>query len=417
MISPAAQPKPPPWLAEARIGVICREKRRGRQLARLLDESGYRQSVALDSAEAARQAEGASPFDLLLCEADEPAGIQEAAAPEPLALARKLGAACGAIAITAREDARWILRCLKEGAATCHLESDGDEALLELVFEQLRQGDQRRDERGRRKARMRQRLAAAIRSGAIEMHYQPIIETRDGRVARVEALARWTDQEFGYVIPSDFVRAAEREGLADELGRLALRKSIATLQRLRQKGLFIACSVNVSRKQFENPRLAEDYRQIAREMGEPPENIAFEVTETARYRDEALARSLMTALREAGFGLSIDDFGAGESSFAQLANPAYREIKVDRSLVALIHDPIGESVLRSVLRLAKALGLTLVAEGVETAETAQALADLGVDYCPGYFFSRPLPEGALEAFLLKGREGAGDEADKEAPSP
>jgi cyclic di-GMP phosphodiesterase Gmr len=157
--------------------------------------------------------------------------------------------------------------------------------------------------------------------------------------------------------------------------------------------------VNVSRCQFDNPKLVQDYLAIVRSHGERPSQIVIEVTETAEFENQLLALSLMADFVDAGFQLAVDDFGTGESSFLQMSHVRFSELKIDRSLVSCIFEPSGLSIMRSVIAMAKELNMHLVAEGVEDKQTAELLESLEIDFCQGYYFAKPMPFQGLAGFL------------------
>lgn len=254
---------------------------------------------------------------------------------------------------------------------------------------------------------MTQRLANAIASESIDVQFQPIISCADATCSRVEALARWNDTILGPVPPTRFIAVAETLGLIDDLDRLILRKSIAALSRVRARGHLLNYSINLSRRQFSNPNLVEDYVRIVQDAGEEPSHITLEITETAKFESETLAMSLMREFIDAGFNLAVDDFGSGESPFVQMSQIGYHELKIDRALVSCIATPAGHSILRSIIGMAQELNMCLVAEGVEDQRTADLLRALKADYCQGYHFARPMPLQELIDFLDNNNNGCG----------
>ncbi len=312
-------------------------------------------------------------------------------------IAERLQPQVGTIVATEIEDPRWVVRCIRKGALNCHLASEDHSALVEIVDECLQIESKAASQQ--KTSHLARRLKEAIDNEIIDVHFQPIVETQSWRIKRVEALARWSDGALGHITPTEFIATAEEEGLVEELGQLILRKSIAALSQARQSGYPLQYSINLSRRQLDNPNLVKDYQRIVQQNGEDPSRITLEVTETARYENQSLAVSLMNDFIEAGFAIAIDDFGTGESAFAQMLHVDYDELKIDRSLISCLSQPPGRSVVKSIIEMGKALGMRIVAEGVEDRHTAELLRSLEVDYCQGYYFAKPMPMERLIAYL------------------
>lgn len=234
------------------------------------------------------------------------------------------------------------------------------------------------------------------------MHYQPTIDLRTGRVLGVEALVRWRHESFGLLYPDDFVPLAERTGLVHELTRAVLARSLDELAHLEALGHRLRMSVNVSRLDLLDGGLAAYVAEQASARGLAPSQLTLEVTETSLGDEPEHAARACEELRRLGVRCSIDDFGVGYSSMSQLLALTVDELKIDRSFVlALAGDPRARAVVTATVEFARALGLTVVAEGVETLRILGIVRRLGVDVGQGYAISVPLSPGQLDAFLAR----------------
>jgi predicted signal transduction protein with EAL and GGDEF domain len=245
-------------------------------------------------------------------------------------------------------------------------------------------------------------LRRAVERGAFRLHYQPIIDLKGGQVVAFEALARWSDGERMPVRPNEFVPLAEELGLIVPLGRWVLQEACvqgrAWLDRFGPSAPTIA--VNLSIRQFEHPWLVDDLRQVLRESGFPPAKLTLELTESVFAGDVATHAERLRDLTALGVRVAIDDFGAGYSSLGYLRRLPVQSLKLDHSFVAELGDvPQVVAIAKAVRSLAHALGMTVTAEGVETANQAAILRALGFDYGQGYYIARPLPADVAERRL------------------
>lgn len=257
--------------------------------------------------------------------------------------------------------------------------------------------------------RMENDLRDAIAADAIEVHYQPRVDSRDGSICGAEALARWTHPQSGPIPPSTFVALAEDTGLIDDLGALMLRKACAQLAEWNAAGLHLPnVSVNVSGHQLRSRRLAETVRREVEAAGIAPAALELELTETALVEDHEAAEHQLGRVRAFGTTVAIDDFGTGYSSLAYLAALPFDTLKIDRSFVVGIgdgHTPMS-AIVRATIGLARELGKHVVAEGVETMDDVQHLAGWGCSTIQGYVYHRPMPAAALTD-LLQARASTG----------
>ena len=243
-------------------------------------------------------------------------------------------------------------------------------------------------------------LKRAIDVRAITLHYQPKVELARGTVVGVEALARWTDPVLGQVGPSTFVPLAERTALAEPLTKLALEIAAADCARWKADGCFTPVAVNVPAGVLLNPRFPEQVESTRRAVGLDQGSLEIEITESTLMGDHEHAREALTTLREIGVRTSIDDFGTGYSSLSYLRQLPVHALKIDRSFVFdLLDEPDSEAIVRSIIELARNLGLETVAEGVEDERVSDRLISLGCDYIQGFALARPMPADAMLRWL------------------
>jgi len=229
------------------------------------------------------------------------------------------------------------------------------------------------------------------------LFYQPKVQISDGKIRGYEALIRWRDADAGLVSPGVFIPIAEETGLISPLGEWTLRETCRQLRAWAAAGLEpLPVSVNLSIHQFRSGRLSRSIREIASENDVSPALVELEITESTIMQDETVVKEL-EELRAAGFRVSIDDFGTGYSSFAHLRRLPVDTLKIDRFFIKDIEDDAaGAALTRSIISMAKALGLRVVAEGVETEGQKSMLASFACDEIQGFLFSPPLPADVLE---------------------
>jgi len=253
---------------------------------------------------------------------------------------------------------------------------------------------------------LEKRLSCALVEGGLRLVYQPQVDG-NGRLVGVEALLRWQDPELGAVPPHRFVALAERSNLIMELGRWVLEQALRQLRSWLDQGLNPPrLAVNISPRQFEmsSPSLAELVGLLLERFQLPPALVELEITESC-ILPAAGARPQMQALAALGVHLSLDDFGTGFSSLQVLNRLALNKLKIDRSFVARLEtSDAARTIVRTALAMGRGLGLSTLAEGVETAGQLQVLEQLGCDAYQGYLFSRPLEVEAFAALLQDQRQ-------------
>jgi diguanylate cyclase len=243
-------------------------------------------------------------------------------------------------------------------------------------------------------------LKRAIDMRAITMHYQPKLDLTHRRVIGVEALARWTDEVVGPVLPATFVPLAERTGLAEPLTELALESAATDCRRWLNDGFYIPIAVNVPARVLLDPSFPDLVEAKRRTFGLDEGALEIEITESTLMGDHDQARSALTRLREIGVRTSIDDFGTGYSSLSYLRELPVHALKIDRSFIThLIDEPESEAIVRSIIELARNLRLETVAEGVEDERVCERLVKLGCDYAQGFALARPMSADAMRGWL------------------
>jgi diguanylate cyclase (GGDEF)-like protein/PAS domain S-box-containing protein len=253
-------------------------------------------------------------------------------------------------------------------------------------------------------------LRRANLSEELVLHYQPTVDLRTGAIIGVEALVRWQHPVRGLLPPGEFIPAAEETRLIDGIGRWVLAEACgeAARWRLELASRALTMSVNVSARQLERSVLVHDVWAVLEETGLDPSDLTLEITESALAHGHDEARAGIRALQELGVKLALDDFGSGYSSLSLLQELPVDVLKIDRSFVAGI-EATGRrtALLQAIVEIARALGLTVVAEGVENARQAAALRRLGCPLAQGFYFAPPLAKPDIDA-LLRVSEGQAD---------
>ena len=233
------------------------------------------------------------------------------------------------------------------------------------------------------------------------LHYQPKIHLRTGQLAGVEALVRWAHPRFGLLLPDVFIPLAEQTELMVPFTEHVLRQGLRQCAAWTRAGLTVPIAVNGSARNLHDLGFPDVVARLLAQEGVAPGLLELEITENTVMTDPVRAGSVLKGLRDLGVGVSIDDFGTGYSSLASLRDLPVDRIKVDKSFVMGMADRPGDAVIvRSILELARNLGLDTVAEGVEDASAMEWLTEAGCDLAQGYLISRPLPEELLTPWLV-----------------
>jgi diguanylate cyclase (GGDEF)-like protein len=246
-------------------------------------------------------------------------------------------------------------------------------------------------------------MRRAIGQDEFRVYYQPIVQLETGKITEVEALVRWEHPQRGLVSPAQFIPLAEETGLIVAIGEWVLEtacRQAVVWQTLYPNNAPQVMSVNLSARQFQQPKLVETVAEVLRTTGLEPHRLKLEITESVMMADMEGTIATLHKLRGLGARLAIDDFGTGYSSLAYLKRFPIDTLKIDKSFVnELGRDPESTAIVHAVLAFAKALSLTTTAEGVQTIQQLQHLRSLDCERGQGYFFARPLTSEALAALL------------------
>jgi diguanylate cyclase (GGDEF)-like protein/PAS domain S-box-containing protein len=245
-------------------------------------------------------------------------------------------------------------------------------------------------------------LRRAIDNDELEVYYQPTVDTNSRRTVGAEALVRWNCPGRGVLGPADFIAVAEETGLILPLGRQVLRTACFQAQQWTEEfGYPFQMSVNLSARQFVDKRLVEDLREALESSGLAPSQLCLEITETVAVEDTDRTLEILHGLKAQGVRLAIDDFGIGYSSLQYLKQFPLDVLKIDRAFVSEVTtNSVDSAIVAAVMALAKAVGMTTVAEGVETEEQLFRLQDLGCPYVQGYYLARPQRAAAMRELLV-----------------
>jgi diguanylate cyclase (GGDEF)-like protein len=244
-------------------------------------------------------------------------------------------------------------------------------------------------------------LRRAMERDQFSLHYQPKVDMESGQITGVEALLRWTHPQLGQVTPAQFIPLAEETGLIVPIGRWVLKQACAQNMAWQRRGLRpVSMAVNLSPRQFADEHLLGDIDEALLASGMSPVLLQLEVTESMVMRNVARAVRLLDAIQSRGIRLAIDDFGTGYSSMSLMKQFPIDTIKIDRSFVRdLPRDSEDQAIAQAIISMGKALGMTVVAEGVETAAQQAFLRDHHCDEMQGYLFSQPVPPRELAKLL------------------
>ncbi|MFZ5760873.1 MAG: sensor domain-containing protein [Thermodesulfobacteriota bacterium] len=260
------------------------------------------------------------------------------------------------------------------------------------------------DEKARRYLTLENALRMALEKGEdIVVFFQPKIDIRSGLVTGMEALARWLRADGTIVSPAEFIPLAEETGLILPLGELVLAKALQATGKWLQRGTHVSVAVNLSPLQFKDEKLLERIVTRLEKYDFPPQCLELEITEGAVLEREQEAIAVLSRLRERGICISLDDFGTGYSSLYYLKKLPINAIKIDKSFIDDIPaNPDSAAITTAIINIAKSLDLQVVAEGVERRDQLTFLKKNGCDQIQGYFYSPPVPEEKMGAFLSKG---------------
>jgi diguanylate cyclase (GGDEF)-like protein/PAS domain S-box-containing protein len=257
-------------------------------------------------------------------------------------------------------------------------------------------------QRAQQRLNLENNLRQALERNEFSLVYQPQFDLTSGRIHSVEALIRWNHPTDGTVSPMDFIPLAEENGLIVPIGEWVLRTACSDAARWQREGHGLTVAVNLSPMQFKDPNLVSTVLEILAQTGLASELLELEVTETAVMEDSVATLATLEALHVEGVQIALDDFGTGYSSMNYLKRMPLNNLKIDQSFVrGLPGDRDNNAIVRAILSLAKNLGFSVTAEGVETIEQVEALKGMACDSLQGYYFSRPVPAADIPALLAR----------------
>jgi predicted signal transduction protein with EAL and GGDEF domain len=255
----------------------------------------------------------------------------------------------------------------------------------------------------RARAALEEDVRDAVQQGVIVPHYQPLIRLADSHLTGFEVLARWHHPRRGDVPPGVFIPVVEQIGLIADLTYALLRRACREALDWPSD---IIIALNVSPLHLADPLLPVRILAILSEVGFPPTRLEIEITESGIAKDVDKARSALTTLKELGIKISLDDFGTGYSSLYRLRELHFDKIKIDRSFVhAMLNDPADAQLVRSILDMARNLGVPAIAEGVEQLDTIRAIMAGGGEFGQGYYFGKAMTAAAATRMITEGTGG------------
>ncbi|MFQ5983236.1 MAG: putative bifunctional diguanylate cyclase/phosphodiesterase, partial [Woeseiaceae bacterium] len=243
-------------------------------------------------------------------------------------------------------------------------------------------------------------LRAALQRDDIRINFQPKISLPDGAVCGAEVLVRWQHADLGWLTPDDFIPAAEQSGTIVHLTRFVLGAAVKRCRIWQEAGHTLQVSVNLSSRDLQDEYLPYYILQLLKEYDLPPGRLTLEITENSVMQDINHAIAVLECLRDIGVRISMDDFGTGHSSLAQIKNMPLHEIKIDKSFITtMMSDEQNRAIVCTTIELAHNMNLKVVAEGIEDEETLRQISDMGCEEAQGYFLSEPLSSGELLHWL------------------
>ena len=252
------------------------------------------------------------------------------------------------------------------------------------------------------KIKLEKALKDALDEDEFMVHYQPILDFKNGGVSGFEALMRWNSPERGMVRPDLFMGIAEETSLIVPLGQWLVKQVIRDFAKIKKQSAYkrpLFMSINIAAKQFHDKNLFKLLSQTCQQYGIHPKEVKLEITERELLRGAFVFDWIKNA-RKMGFSVALDDFGTGFSSLSYLANLEVNNLKIDKSFVEkIVSDPKSRSIVKSIVEMSKSLDLTVIAEGVETQQEWNLLRDFGCTYMQGYLYSKPLAMNDLVALL------------------
>jgi len=343
---------------------------------------------------------GGDEFAVLIEDADSLADVEEQAEQtvqalaEPIVLGGSLLSASASIGVATTEDARGKGDLLRHADLALYVAKGSFKGRWRRFQSVLHAQVVKRLE-------LRAALDRAVAHGDFALAYQPIVSLTTGATVGFEALLRWDDPERGLVLPGEFIDLAEDSGLIVPIGNWALQRAFADAAGWSTAdGTAPYLSINVSVRQFRSPGLIDTIERELRDSGLPPGRLLLEITESLLLRDDERVWNDLARLRDKGIRIAIDDFGTGYSSLSYLRQVPVNVLKIDKSFIdTMATSPEQRSLVETIVRLARTLGLDVVAEGIQRPGDRDMLAALGCHYGQGYLFSKAMPEAEVGRWL------------------
>lgn len=256
------------------------------------------------------------------------------------------------------------------------------------------------DQNTKRRLILATELRRAMDARDLEVWYQPIAELESGEITGLEALLRWRHSHHGSISPNEFIPVAEQSGLIEPLTWWVMETALLELARWRQDGYELGMAVNVSARSLLGPEIVERLGRLLTEVGTPPADLTLEITESLMMTDPERSGRILTQLAALGVKIAIDDFGTGYSSLSRLKRLPVHTVKIDRSFVLSMHRDEGdEAIVRATIELARNMGHSVIAEGVEDSVAWDMLAELGCDQAQGHLLAAAMPAEELRRWL------------------
>lgn len=250
-----------------------------------------------------------------------------------------------------------------------------------------------------RRLALQRAVKEAVSSDALRLEFQPVYDMRSGTLTGFEALIRLHDPELGRIPPSEFIPLAEQSGAIVEIGQWAVEEACRVAA---QWPAHLVVAVNLSPAELQSGALVSHVRRALQRHALPAYRLEVEITEGTLMTESELVLGQLRLLRDMGVGVALDDFGTGYSSLSYLCRFPFSKLKIDRSFAAALdHSASARNVLRAIVKLGHGLGMTVTAEGIETARQLSLLRDIGCDLAQGYLLGRPAPLGELAAIILR----------------
>jgi diguanylate cyclase (GGDEF)-like protein len=260
----------------------------------------------------------------------------------------------------------------------------------------------------RRRSELERALRQAAEQGELQLHYQPEVDLSSGRIVGVEALLRW-QRDGVTVMPNEFIPLAEETGLIVPIGAWVLDEALRQARVWEHDATIVSApwtSVNLSVRQLADPEIMTRVTDTLARHDSDPSRLLLEVTESVILEDVEAGLTVLTGLKQLGTEIAIDDFGTGYASLSYLRRFPASAVKIDRSFIATLHDPRTLAIVTAMIELGHALGLTAIAEGIETADQLCVLRELGCDLGQGYYFARPAPAEQVRELLREDEQFA-----------